>query len=423
MLYLYGSLALFGLTATLIAIAVVRQLVFSAAMVDKPVKGPFSGLDMGVWPKVAVLVPAHNEELVIEGCLDRLVALNYPAHLLRIVVINDRSTDGTKAILDRFEARYPSLVQCIHRPADAAPGKPAAIKEALDTIDAEIAVFFDADYLPQPTLLKRLITPFIDPQVGATMGRVLPYNTHANLLTRLLDLERRGGYAIDQKARGEWRLLPQFGGTVGGVRLSALQSVGGWPTDTLTEDTDVTYRLFLGGFTVEHVDDALCLEESPEHWEARFKQVRRWACGHNQCLFRYFIPTLTRAPQPLLKRLDAAFVLLFYLIPPLSLLSLANALVFPTLAPTGTLGLSVMPFLALFFAFGNIAPYFQIFAAALRDRQSQTAIFLPFLFLSSSISLVAASQGLLQAIGATLSQRSPAWDKTARYRSSAHDMA
>ena len=321
----------FSATAALTLLAVARQIALSFLMVGRERTSPFSRVPLAEWPTVTIMVAAYNEEAVIEGCLRSLARLDYPRDRLEVLVINDRSRDGTREIVDAMVAETGGLMRALHRPFDAKPGKPAAMADGLRTVTSDVLVFFDADYLPEPALLKKLVAPFVDPQVGATMGRVTPYNTDANVLTRLLDMERRGGYTIDQAARGALNLLPQFGGTVGGIRVSAMEEVGGWSADTLAEDTDVTYRLFIGGYTVEYVDDAICYEESPEDWRIRMKQVRRWACGHDQCLLRYFVPTLLTRRQPLHKRLDAALVLTFYLLPVLAFANLIAALVYPTL--------------------------------------------------------------------------------------------
>jgi cellulose synthase/poly-beta-1,6-N-acetylglucosamine synthase-like glycosyltransferase len=409
-------LLIFAVTSAMAIVFMIRQIWFSLLMVDRPAVSAFSHARVTHWPSVTVIVPAHNEERVLTSCLDHLLRLDYPQSLLKFIVVNDRSTDATKAIVQVYERCFPAQLRAIHRPVDAPPGKPAAIGDALKLVTSEAVVFFDADYLPSPALLKKLVAPLIDPQVGATMGRVVPYNANANLLTNLLDLERRGGYAIDQSARGATNMLPQFGGTVGAVRMSAMHAVGGWSAQTLAEDTDLTYRLFIHGWTVEYVDDALCYEESPEDWQARFRQVRRWACGHNQCLFRYLIPVLQTTKQPIERRLDAAMVLSFFLFPPLSLLNLLASVIYPTLFSYPPFNFAVIGALAFVVGFGNFAPYFQILAAVARDRQPHAAVMLPFLFLSSSISLIAATQGLLFALRAHLFDRHLRWDKTARFK-------
>ena len=411
-------LALFATTSAFALVFTVRQIWLCLCVVERRAESLFSHATPTTWPLVAILVAAHNEEKVIGACLDHLLRLDYPRQLLQIIVVNDRSTDGTAKILDDYASVHPELT-VIHRAQDSVPGKPAAILDAFKQVRSHIAVFFDADYLPDPPLLTKLVAPFLDPQVGATMGRVVPYNSHANLLTRLLDLERRGGYAIDQSARCQQGLLPQFGGTVGGIRMAAMRDVGGWSTETLAEDTDLTYRLFIKGWTVEYVDDALCYEESPESWRVRFKQVRRWSCGHNECLFRYFWPVLTTPHQSLERRLDAALVLLFFIFPPLALVNLAAALVYPTLYTYPPFNFALISALAFVVGFGNFAPYFQIIAAVVRDRQPAAGAMLPMIFLSSAISMIAACHGLFFAVRGALFGQHLRWDKTVRFRKAA----
>jgi cellulose synthase/poly-beta-1,6-N-acetylglucosamine synthase-like glycosyltransferase len=412
-------LLLFAANSVLALLFLIRQVAFSLLTLGRPQENPFSQADIQDWPGVTILVPAHNEERVIGGCLESLLKLDYPADKLAILVVNDRSTDATAVIVDGFAAQAGHL-SALHRPPSAMPGKPAALADAFKQIDSEVVVFFDADYLPDPPLLKKLVAPFIDQQVGATMGRVVPYNTGDNLLTRLLDLERRGGYTIDQAARGFWGLLPQFGGTVGGVRMSAMAEVGGWSSDTLAEDTDLTYRLFARGYSVEYVDDAMCYEESPVLASTRYKQIRRWACGHNQCLFRYFRQTLLTPHQRLLRRLDATLVLLFFLFPPLSLLSLVAALIYPTIYTYPPFNFAVVSALSFVIGFGNFAPYFQITAAVVRDRQPQAIVMLPLIFLSSALSMLAAFHGFLFAVRGAIFNVHLGWDKTVRFREPVH---
>jgi cellulose synthase/poly-beta-1,6-N-acetylglucosamine synthase-like glycosyltransferase len=370
-------------------------------------------------PKVTVIVPAHNEERVIHGCLDSLTQVDYPPDRYEVIVINDRSRDRTGAIADDFAARFP-FVRVIHRPDDAAPGKPAALLDAINASTSEALVFFDADYLPPPQIIRRLVAPFADPLVGATMGRVVPYNANANMLTKLLDLERRGGYVVDQEVRHRMALLPQFGGTTGAVRRSALDAVGGWNTISLAEDTDLTYRLFIAGMKVAYVASAECYEESPETWRVRYRQVKRWAIGHNDCLGRYFFATLRATQQPLMARLDAALVLLIYTIPSLVMLNLILALALPVQLGETWASLSIMMLsLTLFTGIGNFAPFYQIAAGCVADGQRRAFSAVPFLFVSSFTSLLACNVGVLQLLKDKLFGITTQWDKTQRFRGTA----
>ncbi|MBR0849305.1 glycosyltransferase family 2 protein [Bradyrhizobium diazoefficiens] len=406
---------IFGATTLLTTVFLIRQIAFSLYICFTRRSSKFADLIPHRWPTVTVLIPAQNEELVIGGCLDAMRNLDYPRDSLSIVVINDRSTDRTGEIAQARAAIDPQM-RVYSRSAQATPGKPAAIGEVINQIDSEIVVFFDADYLPTPPLLKLLVAPFVDPEVGATMGRVVPYNTNVNLLTKLIDLERRAGYAVDQQARALLNMLPQFGGTVGGIRLSALRAIGGWRENILAEDTDLTYRLFIAGWTVEYLEHAMCYEESPETWQVRFRQVCRWAYGHNECALKYLLPILGIRGLGLFRRIDAIVVLLFYVYPALTLVCLFASLAYPLFYDYPTFNFTALSVLSFFVGFGNFSPYFQIAVAVQRDRQEDAAALMPLIFVSSAISMLASSYALLLLIKNRLSGNRFDWSKTRRFR-------
>ena len=378
---------------------------------------PMLRQDARLWPVVAVLVPAHNEERVILGCLQALDKQEYPPGKLQIWVVNDRSTDATSAIAHQFAQQSRHDIRVFDRGSDTLPGKPAAIGDVLARVDAEVVVFFDADYTPGPDLVKRLVQPFSDPQVGATMGRVTPENTNTNVLTRLLDLERRAGYGVDQQARQILGWLPQFGGTVGGIRLSALRDVGGWYIDVLAEDTDLTYRLYLKGYRVAYLPHAACYEESPETWEVRYRQVRRWAMGHDQCLARYAGSVWRSKIIRGWAKWDALFVLTLYLYPVVNMLGLLASLIYPVFYDYPPVFIAAVPILGLFVGVGNLSNAAQIGVAAYHDQQLRALRALPLLPLSSSISSLACIDALFKLAFARLKRQRLGWDKTLRFRS------
>lgn len=364
------------------------------------------------WPTVTVLIPAHNEERVLPGCLAAMTALEYPRGKLSILVVDDRSSDQTGAIADEFAAKDPR-VSVLHRNTSSRPGKPSAVADGMARVTSDILVLFDADYLPRPNLLMQLVAPFADAQVGATMGRVVPSNSDSNLLTRLLDLERRGGYAIDQYGRALMGLVPQFGGTVGGIRREALEAVGGWREGHLAEDTDLTFRLVLGGWRVAYINEARCSEEVPEDWASRFRQVRRWAYGHNECLLTYWRDVL-RSPLAFAQKLDAMLVLLFYLFPSCVLLGAIAAI--PVVAFGGVLLGGQEQWLGPLVALAVLTPYAQILMAARMDGQLHVVRALPLLFISSMLTLLASVAAVALIARDRVQGLSPNWDKTRRYR-------
>ena len=169
-------------------------------------------------PSVSVMIPMHNEHAVADQILTALLRSAYPMDLLEIIPIDDHSEDDTAGILQRFAAEYPQIRPLFR--SSGARGKPAALNDALALAKNEIVLVFDADYKPGPDAVRALAMAFQDPEVGAVMGRVVPSNAGKTLLTRILDLERSGGYQVDQQVRYTLDLIPQFGGTTGGFRRS-----------------------------------------------------------------------------------------------------------------------------------------------------------------------------------------------------------
>jgi cellulose synthase/poly-beta-1,6-N-acetylglucosamine synthase-like glycosyltransferase len=405
------------IVVAIMVIYTIRHYLFTLNRVFGRHRQPYVDIGVADWPRIAVFVPCHNEERVIGGMLEALLASDYPADRFHVVPINDRSTDGTAAIIDQYAARHPGRIRPFHR-TEGKPGKAAALKDATDRSDAELFLVFDADYLPGPSLLRQLTAPFFDPEVGATMGRVVPHNLNRTMLTRLLDLERSGGYQVDQQARMNLRLIPQYGGTVGGVRRAALLDVGNWNEDSLAEDTDLTYRLILRGWEVVYQNRSECYEEVPENWPTRIRQIQRWTRGHNQALKQY-LSKLLRFPRHLrvAQVVDGALLLGVFAVAPILILGWGFATALFFMGYPVNASLIALFAVATYSTLGNFAAFFEVATAARLDGSRNRIRLLPFLALGFLVNLLAISR-------ATVSRRSwlqpsskgPTWDKTERYR-------
>ena len=404
------------LLATLAAYSL-RHYLFSINRLFATQRHPYASIVSADWPRVVVLVAAHNEEAVIADCLENLMGVDYPADRMVVMPINDRSVDRTKSIIDEVAARHPGRIRPFHR-SGGKPGKAAALKEATALIDAEFIVVFDADYLPSRGLIRRLMAPFFDAEVGAVMGRVVPINVGANLLTRLLDLERSGGYQVDQQARMNLGLVPQYGGTVGGIRMSALRSVGGWHDDVLAEDTDLTYRLLLGGWNTVYHNRSECYEEVPQSWAVRIRQIKRWAKGHNQALVRHAF-ALTTAPdiRPA-QKIDGLLLLGVYLMSPLLICGwLLALLLYFTVSIDMAMPAVTMIAFTCHSALGNFAAFFEIAAATHLDRSRRRVRLLAFNWLGFSVSGFAIARAVFEQMVLDRVRTSRfQWEKTARFR-------
>lgn len=409
--FVTGMIVALGVVVTTVVTYLLRHYLFTLNRLFGRQRYPYVDVETADWPGVTVIVPAHNEEMVIERILRALLEADYPHDRLTIIPIDDRSTDRTREIIANLSEENSHLIQPFFR-REGLPGKGAALRDAMERVSTDVVLVFDADYIPGQGLIKQLAAPFFDPEVGAVMGRVVPSNVQTNLLTRLLDLERSGGYQVDQQARMNLRLVPQYGGTVGGVRRSALDEVGGWKIDTLAEDTDATYRLLLGGWKTVYQNRSECYEEVPETWPVRLRQVVRWARGHNQSLARYAIPLLFSRQTAFWEKIDGLLLLGVYFMSPMMLVGWGLAMSLWYLGHNEP-GIIVLLAVAAYSTIGNFATFFEVAAATHLDGTRQRARLIPYIFLGLLISVLSVT---LASLG-QLWPQSPGgfqWHKTVR---------
>ena len=407
-------LALFTTIVVLICIYTIRHYCFTISRVIGKQRHPYIDVDTADWPPVTILIAAHNEEAVVADILTALLEVDYPSDKLAIVPVNDRSVDRTREIIDTFVERHRNRITPFHR-SGGKPGKAAALKDAMAYVNTEIMLVFDADYVPGKALIRQLVAPFFDPEVGSVMGRVVPLNVGKKLLTRILDLERSGGYQVDQQARMNLHFVPQYGGTVAGIRKSALDEIGGWNENTLAEDTDLTYRLLLAGWKTVYENRAECYEEVPERWPVRVRQIMRWAKGHNQAMVGYSAALLRSRNVSWWERFDGLLLLGVYMMAPVLLLGWVLAMVLFYLgAPVGG-GVAVLG-LAAFTTLGNFAAFFEIAAASRLDGSRSRIQLLPLTFLGFAVSAISVSRAAWQQFTSALSGKEMVWHKTERSR-------
>ena len=392
----------------------VRHAIFAYHRIYRKQRLYYGSIQDSELPPVSILIPMYNEEQVLEYVLDALLECDYPKELMEIIPINDNSTDKTKELLDKYEKKY-DIIKPIHRHSELR-GKVAGLNDALKIVKNEIILVFDADYRPSKELINQLVLAFKDPEAGAVMGRVIPHNASTNWLTRLLNLERSGGYQADQQARYNLRTVPQYGGTVGGFRKSLVLEEGGFDARVLAEDTELTFRLFTKGWKVIYANSAECYEEVPENWNVRARQIRRWSRGHNQVMFKYFFPVMFSKHMNFREKADGLLLLMVYLVPALFALGLIDSLALFFLGEINVLtGWWVILFIGAYNSYGNFAPFYEISTAALIDGIKNDVLLLPLLTFNFYFYLWNITLGLLDALADSISGRYVHWAKTERF--------
>ena len=368
-------------------------------------------------PKVSVLIPARNEENVIRRILQRMTELTYPRQKLEVIVIDDASTDRTGEIAEEFAEKYDSI-KVIHRNVEkSGRGKSGVLNDGLRHAKGDIIYCFDADYYPQRDILEKLTAYFTDPKVGAVQGRVTVLNEPNTLVTRLVTLERIGGYRVDQQARNSLGLIPQFGGTQGGFRRQLIESLGGFNPKMLAEDTDMTFRVYLAGYKVRYANEAECYEEAVENWNSYWRQRYRWAKGHMQCAFKHLWPLIKCKNLRLREKVDGFLLLNIYFVPVLIWLAwiIGIILCFSSPSPWFTFLLASMPLYA-YSAVGNFAPFFEIGIGAYLDRRTRVCWLIPLLFVTFLYSTLICTKAFIDlCISKIKGEEQHAWLKTFHY--------
>ncbi|MGR7025146.1 glycosyltransferase [Geodermatophilus sp. URMC 62] len=327
-----------------------RHLAFAVAAArwaERDLLAADVGLDTYT-PPVAVLVGCKNEELVVDGMVAALLALDYPADRLTLVVVDDGSDDATSAKLDAWAAREPRL-RVLHRPPGSGGGKSGALNDALDLVEAEVVLVFDADHEPESSALRRLVRHFRDPVVGAVMGRCVIRNGRDSHMAGTVFVDYLSGYLVNEYGRQALFELPAYGGANCAVRMSTLRALGGWNPETVTEDTDLTLRILAAGQRVRYDVSAIDFEEAVVSAQRFWKQRYRWARGHQKCLRDYWRPLMRTPHLSPLEKVETSLFLAVYHVPMLSglglLLTVLRAFGIGDLPVVGLLPLSMLLFI------------------------------------------------------------------------------
>ena len=274
-------------------------------------------------PLVSVIIPAYNEERVIESSIHRILASDYPH--MEVIVADDGSKDRTSAIVAATFGSHPQ----VRLMTMASGGKASALNRALAVATGEIVVALDADTQFEPQTIARLVRWFENARVGAVAGNAKVGN-RVNLVTRWQAVEYITAQNIERRALTRFGAIMVVPGAVGAWRRSALASVGGYPEDTLAEDQDLTIAIQRRGWKVRYDEDAVAWTEAPETLRALGKQRFRWAFGTLQCLWKHRSVLWRRHPAGLtFVGMPQAwlFQILFALISPLIDLALGVSLV------------------------------------------------------------------------------------------------
>ena len=267
-------------------------------------KGEFAEADL---PHITVQLPLFNEMYVVERLVKAVTEIDYPRERLEIQVLDD-STDETVNIARATVANYARQgfdIHYIHR-NDRTGFKAGALENGMKTAKGNLIGIFDADFVPKPDFLRKLVHFFTEATVGCAQMRWAHINGSYNLLTRLQTIMLDGHFVVEQTTRNRSGNFFNFNGTAGIWRRDAIEMSGGWQHDTLTEDTDLSFRAQLMGWKFIYLLDEEAPAEVPVEINAFKAQQRRWAKGVLQVWFKLY-RRIWHAPLPLRVKLEMFF--------------------------------------------------------------------------------------------------------------------
>lgn len=267
------------------------------------------------YPMVSVMVPAHNESIVIKKTVEALLAFDYPIDRYEIIVINDNSTDNTAEVLQDIQKKNPErkLIAISTDNIVGGKGKSNALNIALSVAQGSVIAIYDADNTPAPNALTILVENLMsDDKLGAVIGKFRTRNRNASILTRFVNIETLAYQCMNQAGRYFFFKLCTIPGTNFVIRRSIVDAMGGWDTKALSEDTEISFRIYRMGYYIKFMPLAVTWEQEPQMLKQWFKQRTRWAKGNIYVLLKNFKYAFDKTAGSM--RLDVFYYALVYVL-------------------------------------------------------------------------------------------------------------
>jgi len=258
-------------------------------------------------PRITVQLPIYNEQFVIDRLIEAICAMQYPTDKLEIQLLDD-STDETQQVAADIVERYAALghpIVYMHR-TNRHGFKAGALDAGLKVAKGDLIAIFDADFVPPTDWLMKVVHHFIDPAIGMVQTRWTHLNRNYSILTQVEAILLDGHFVLEHGARARSGDFFNFNGTAGMWRRQAITDAGGWQHDTLTEDTDLSYRSQLAGWKFKYLPDIECPAELPIEMTAFKTQQARWAKGLIQTSIKV-LPLIFRSNVPRKIKIEAVY--------------------------------------------------------------------------------------------------------------------
>ena len=240
------------------------------------------------FPTCTILIPAHNEEKVIGQTIEAMLNLKYPTDRLKIMVINDGSKDSTKEIIEHYASQDSRVVLFDVPKGQGGKGKSRALNLGVKQVKSDIIAIYDADNTPDPMAIHYLVAQLISSkELGCVIGKFRTVNKNKNLLTSFINIETLSFQSMLQAGRWQMHKIATLPGTNFVMWRWLIEDLGGWDEEALTEDSELSIRIYELGYKIKFIPYAITYEQEPETWKVWMKQRVRWVRGNNYVISKF----------------------------------------------------------------------------------------------------------------------------------------
>lgn len=375
------------------------------------------------YPMVSVMVPAHNESIVITRTVRALLNFDYPKDRYEIIVINDNSSDDSMEKLKELQVEYSDrkLIVINTDHIVGGKGKSNALNIGFSVSTGSVIAIYDADNTPEPQALKILVEHLLaDSKCGAVIGKFRTRNRNASILSRFVNIETLAYQCMNQAGRYFFFGLCTIPGTNYVIRRSIIEEIGGWDIKALSEDTEISFRLYRMGYYIKQMPLAVTWEQEPHLLNVWFKQRTRWAKGNIYVLVKNFRYALD--PTAGAMRLDVVYYGLVYILM-LSSLIISDVIFF--LSVMGFIHITLGGFSTLLWGMAILVFVVNIMLTLVTEKnefniQSMLLVLL-MLFTYAKMWVLVVGKAVISSILDQVMDKEVVWDKTVRYTEKASD--
>ena len=241
------------------------------------------------FPSCTILIPAHNEEKVISYTIEAMLKMKYPKDKLKVMVINDGSKDRTKEIIESYAAKDDRVVLYDVPVGEGGKGKSRALNLAVKRTKSDLIAIYDADNTPDEMSLYYLVVNLLsNKEYGAVIGKFRTVNKKRNLLTRFINIETLSFQSMLQAGRWQLHNIATLPGTNFVMWKWLIDDLNGWDEEALTEDSELSIRIYELGYKIKFCPYAITYEQEPETWKVWIKQRVRWVRGNDYVISKFF---------------------------------------------------------------------------------------------------------------------------------------